>query len=184
MNKKISAVVTLIGLMLIVCAMAVLLNNKKEDNLAKKSSDLVLPELKKKIEQTDTKNNRKPDLNEYDGYIKIPKLNLELPVMKKLNLDNLKKSPCIYSGTAKDSNLIIAAHNYQSHFGKINQLEKGDKIQYTETGNITYNYKVTTKEKIQRNNTLQMQNKNCSLTLFTCDYTGKNRITIRCSKIQ
>ena len=34
MNKKISAVVTLVGLILIMCAMAVLFHNKKEDNLA------------------------------------------------------------------------------------------------------------------------------------------------------
>ena len=31
MNKKISAVVTLVGLILIMCAMAVLFHNKKED---------------------------------------------------------------------------------------------------------------------------------------------------------
>ncbi len=122
------------------------------------------------------------DLNQYDGYIKIPKLNLELPVMKKTNSGKLKKSPCIYSGTAKDSNLIIAAHNYSAHFGKINQLENGDKVQYTDLQNNTYNYCVTAKEKINGNNSEQMQNENYALTLFTCDYTGRDRITIRCER--
>ena len=42
MNKKKSAVVTLVGLILIMCAMAVLFHNKKEDNLAQKSSNTVL----------------------------------------------------------------------------------------------------------------------------------------------
>ena len=46
MNKKISAVVTLVGLILIMCAMAVLFHNKKEDNLAQKSSNTVLSSLK------------------------------------------------------------------------------------------------------------------------------------------
>ena len=122
------------------------------------------------------------DLNQYDGYIKIPKLNLELPVMKKPTQANLKKSPCIYSGTAKDSNLIIAAHNYSAHFGKINQLENGDKVQYTDLQNNTYNYCVTAKEKIKGSNSEQMQNENYALTLFTCDYTGRDRITIRCER--
>lgn len=122
------------------------------------------------------------DLNQYDGYIKIPKLNLELPVMKKPTQANLKKSPCIYSGTAKDSNLIIAAHNYSAHFGKINQLENGDKVQYTDLQNNTYNYCVTAKEKINGSNSEQMQNENYALTLFTCDYTGRDRITIRCER--
>ena len=120
MNKKISAVVTLVGLILIMCAMAVLFHNKKEDNLAQKSSNTVLSSLKEKIEESnlkisDVEKDLNKDLNQYDGYIKIPKLNLELPVMKKPTQANLKKSPCIYSGTAKDSNLIIAAHNYSAH---------------------------------------------------------------------
>ena len=107
MNKKISAVVTLVGLILIMCAMAVLFHNKKEDNLAQKSSNTVLSSLKEKIEESNLKTSEEEkdlnkDLNQYDGYIKIPKLNLELPVMKKPTQANLKKSPCIYSGTAKD----------------------------------------------------------------------------------
>ena len=52
MNKKISAVVTLVGLILIMCAMAVLFHNKKEDNLAQKSSNTVLSSLKEKIEES------------------------------------------------------------------------------------------------------------------------------------
>lgn len=184
MNKKISAVVTLVGLILIMCAMAVLFHNKKEDNLAQKSSNTVLSSLKEKIEESnlkisDVEKDLNKDLNQYDGYIKIPKLNLELPVMKKPTQANLKKSPCIYSGTAKDSNLIIAAHNYSAHFGKINQLENGDKVQYTDLQNNTYNYCVTAKEKINGSNSEQMQNENYALTLFTCDYTGRDRITIR-----
>lgn len=181
MNKKISAVVTLVGLILIMCAMAVLFHNKKEDNLAQKSSNTVLSSLKEKIEESNLKTSEEKkdlnkDLNQYDGYIKIPKLNLELPVMKKTTQANLKKSPCIYSGTAKDSNLIIAAHNYSAHFGKINQLENGDKVQYTDLQNNTYNYCVTAKEKINGSNSEQMQNENYALTLFTCDYTGRDRI--------
>ena len=55
MNKKISAVVTLVGLILIMCAMAVLFHNKKEDNLAQKSSNTVLSSLKEKIEESNLK---------------------------------------------------------------------------------------------------------------------------------
>ena len=175
MNKKISAVVTLVGLILIMCAMAVLFHNKKEDNLAQKSSNTVLSSLKEKIEESNLKtSDKEKDLNK--------DLNLELPVMKKPTQANLKKSPCIYSGTAKDSNLIIAAHNYSAHFGKINQLENGDKVQYTDLQNNTYNYCVTAKEKINGSNSEQMQNENYALTLFTCDYTGRDRITIRCER--
>ena len=78
------------------CAMAVLFHNKKEDNLAQKSSNTVLSSLKEKIEESNLKTSEEEkdlnkDLNQYDGYIKIPKLNLELPVMKKTNSGKLKK---------------------------------------------------------------------------------------------
>lgn len=78
------------------CAMAVLFHNKKEDNLAQKSSNTVLLSLKEKIEESNLKTweeekDLNKDLNQHDGYIKIPKLNLELPVMKKPTQANLKK---------------------------------------------------------------------------------------------
>ena len=109
MNKKISAVVTLVGLILIMCAMAVLFHNKKEDNLAQKSSNTVLSSLKEKIEESNLKTSEEEkdlnkDLNQYDGYIKIPKLNLELPVMKKLTQANLKKSPFRHGKRFKTDN--------------------------------------------------------------------------------
>jgi len=44
----------------------------------------------------------------YVGIISIPKLGIKLPVMSNWNYDNLKISPCRYSGTAYDGNLIIA----------------------------------------------------------------------------
>ncbi|MFQ6930317.1 MAG: hypothetical protein ACLRR3_04445 [Eubacterium sp.] len=76
--------------------MAVLFHNKKEDNLAQKSSNTVLSSLKEKIEESnlkisDVEKDLNKDLNQYDGYIKIAKLNLELPVMKKTNSGKLKK---------------------------------------------------------------------------------------------
>ena len=138
---------------------------------------------RKQFKTSEEKKDLNKDLNQYDGYIKIPKLNLELPVMEKKQLrQTLKKSPCIYSGTAKRFKPDNSRPQLQRHFGKINQLENGDKVQYTDLQNNTYNYCVTAKEKINGSNSEQMQNENYALTLFTCDYTGRDRITIRCER--
>ena len=58
----------------------------------------------------------------YCGYITISALDLELPVANELDYNVLRTSPCRYRGTAEGGDLIIAAHNYNSHFGKLKDL--------------------------------------------------------------
>ena len=53
------------------------------------------------------------------GTLKIPALHLELPVLSEWSYPLLRKAPCRYAGSAYKGNLVIAAHNYSSHFGQI-----------------------------------------------------------------
>ena len=58
----------------------------------------------------------------YIGILTIPSLGIELPVQDEWSYPNLKIAPCRYAGTVADGNLIVAAHNYRSHFGRIGEL--------------------------------------------------------------
>lgn len=49
----------------------------------------------------------------YIGIISIPDIEVELPVMSEWSYDNLNISPCRYSGTIKQRDIVIAAHNYK-----------------------------------------------------------------------
>ena len=86
------------------------------------------------------------------GSIIIEKFNLILPVLDELNEEKLKISPCRYSGSLYDNNLIIGAHNYRSHFGKLNELNKGDMIRFVDVDGYIYNYIVSDIEIINGNN--------------------------------
>ena len=50
------------------------------------------------------------------GILEIPALDLELPVISSWSYSSLRLAPCRYSGSAYKGDLVIAAHNYQSHF--------------------------------------------------------------------
>ena len=94
----------------------------------------------------------------------------------------LKRAPCRYSGTAQDNDLIIAAHNYSAHFGRIGDLETGDSIIFTDTSGQVYNYTVAFAEVIAGTDVDQMfsgQATDWDLTLFTCTLSGQSRVTIR-----
>lgn len=55
----------------------------------------------------------------YIGYLHIPELELELPIMAGWTKDRLQISPCRYAGTVRGNDFVIMAHNYTGHFGKL-----------------------------------------------------------------
>lgn len=120
--------------------------------------------------------------DEYIGILSIPSLGLELPVSSEWSYKALKISPCRYSGTADEGNLIIAAHNYPSHFGKIENLSSGDSVIFTDASGKEYRYQTVCTEIITADDTQQMNNGEWDMSLFTCTLSGKDRITVRCSK--
>ena len=118
----------------------------------------------------------------YCGYITLPSLGLELPVMSSWSYPNLKLSPCRYSGSAETNDMIIAAHNYNSHFGRIGELATGDEIVFTDTLGRKYCYTVSYMELIEGRNVDQMfsgRSDEWDLTLFTCTLSGQSRVTVR-----
>lgn len=119
---------------------------------------------------------------EWLAVIEIPVLELSLPVCSELTMDNLKLYPCRYTGTVSENNIIIAAHNYESHFGNIKKLQQGDEIYYTDASGEKTLYAVTETEVIPGNDTEAMKNGSWDMTLFSCDISGRSRITVRCVK--
>jgi sortase A len=121
------------------------------------------------------------DGNAYIGWLDIPALSLSLPVMSQWSYPNLKISPCRYTGSAYQNNLVIAAHNYQSHFGTIKNLTQGDEVRFTDVdGNVFY-YQVSEIEQLSPIAVKAMEESDYPLTLFTCTIGGKYRVAVRCS---
>jgi sortase A len=118
--------------------------------------------------------------DEYIGKLEIPSLGLSLPVMSDWSYPKLKKAPCRYAGSAYMGNLIIAAHNYTRHFGKLKYLSEGDVVTFTDMDGNVFNYQVAEIEQLEPTAIEYMEAGDWDLTLFTCTVGGSYRVTVRC----
>ncbi len=117
---------------------------------------------------------------DYIGTLEIPALGLKLPVISEWSYPNLKKAPCRYSGSAYLDNMVIAGHNYSSHFSGIENLSSGEKIVFTDTDGNRFEYSVAAMEVLPPTAVEEMTSGEWDLTLFTCNATGTYRIAVRC----
>lgn len=205
MRKKFGVNCMIIGVLLIVAALSLMIYNYCADKQASQSAENIIPKLKLSVtESEESKNNSykenktdSPAKSNYDsyemkiveldsynyvGYLTIPALGLELPVMAECDYDRLQISPCRYYGSVKTDDMVIAAHNYTGHFGRLTQLKIDDPIIFTDMDGNVYNYKVGSTEKLAPTATAEMIQSDWDLTLYTCNYSGASRITIRCRK--
>lgn len=120
---------------------------------------------------------------EYIGILRIPALGLELPVIGQWSYWGLRTAPCRYEGSPYLDNLVIAAHNYQSHFGMLKSLLEGDEISFTDVDGNLFVYEVKVLEILAPTAVEEMVCGDYDLTLFTCTYGGESRITLRCDRI-
>ena len=122
------------------------------------------------------------DGNVYLGYIAIPEIYLELPVLADWSYPNLKTAPCRYVGSFYSDDLIICAHNYTTHFGRIGNLHTDDEIILTDATGKEHRYSVINIEQLPGTAVEQIKFGNADdwdLTLFTCTLGGQSRVTVR-----
>lgn len=118
----------------------------------------------------------------YIGMIEIPSIGISLPVAAECTSKNLKRSPCVYDGDSF-SKLVIAGHNYKQHFTGIKELKAGDQVVIADINGNEHVYEVQEIESIDGGDIEGMLDNSFSLTLFTCDSSGRNRHTVRCTEV-
>ncbi|MBQ7841303.1 MAG: sortase [Lachnospiraceae bacterium] len=193
MRNKLGNFFMIAGALLVLAAVLLLYQNRREAALADASAQEILPRLAEQITKDgeelpdpyDTAMKEvEIDGNNYIGYLAIPALGLELPIMSEWNYERLKIAPCRYYGTVKSGDLVIAAHNYERHFGNISKLEEGDEVYFTDMGGVVTRYAVVARDVLEPNAVEEMTAGNYSLTLFTCTYGGKSRVTVYCDMVK
>ena len=117
---------------------------------------------------------------DYIGKLEIPAYGLELPVIADWSYPMLKISPCRYFGSVYTDNMIIAAHNFVSHFGNLKYLVQGDSVYFTDMDGNRFSYEVAVCEILQPMAEREMKSGSWDLTLFTCTIGGASRVTVRC----
>lgn len=120
----------------------------------------------------------------YIGYLSVPDLNLELPVMSQWNNQKLQISPCRYTGTLRGRDLVLMAHSYAAHFGYLSSLSEGDEVRFTDMDGNIWEYEVSAKDILGAYDVDEMVAGEYDLTLFTCTKDRQHRVTIRCNMVE
>ena len=210
MSKR-GKICTAVGVLLLTAALLLTVYNLWSDAMASVSVKIVLERLLPDIEEgaetslpmpvhdEDSEDVYIPDyiLNpemdmpeeeingqQYIGVLKIPALSLELPVISAWSYPNLKVAPCRYSGSAYLNNMVVAAHNYQSHFGKLETLSQDDEVSFSDMDGNVFSYKVVEIETLSPYAIEEMTNGDWDLTLFTCTVGGQSRVAVRCENTE
>ena len=195
MKRKIAISLMTVGVIFVGFSMGLLLYNNHESSKAQESSEVLVESIRLSIAENELEESIVDPFDEemtikeiddygYIGYISVPVLELDLPVMSDWDYGRLKISPCRYYGSTKTDNLVIAAHNYKFHFGYLGHLQPGDMVIFTDMdANIIY-YTVDSVELLQPTDVDKVKDSGDDLILYTCTYGGAKRIVVRCSYAQ
>ena len=212
MRKTIGVSCITLGLVCLLTAVGIVVYNRYEENAGAQSSQTLLQDVQLRIEEnasaptdvpappTPTENDTTPELlpeptipqmltvpvdgGECIGILSIPALELELPVLADWSYEKLKKAPCHYYGSYYGTDFVIAAHNFQSHFGRLSELQAGDVVIFTDLSGTAHCYEVVLLETLQKEATLEMITSGFDLSLYTCTPGGSSRVTVRCKNIR
>ena len=194
MRRKIAITLMSVGVIFIGFAMGLLIYNNYDNRKALENSDALMESIRLSIVEVESEEVVTDPFEEemkikeingygYIGYLSIPALQLDLPVMSEWDYGRLKISPCRYYGSTKTDNLVIAAHNYRFHFGYPGHLKPGEKVVFTDMESEKHVYQVTSVEQLMPTDVDKVKDTGDDLILYTCTYGGAKRITVRCSYV-
>lgn len=208
MRKACGILLMLMGAALVAGALLLFLRNQQEDQEAGFVSDEILIEIQEQIQDNATYAATEPhmDLDNVPlemlepedlvmtekevrgylciGYITIPDLNLDLPVISDWSYPKLKVAPCRFSGTLRGEDLVVMAHSYKSHFGRLSELSEGAQVLFTDMDGKIWSYEVVATDILDPTAVGEMTSGEYDLTLFSCTPNGKHRVTVRCDKTE
>ena len=197
MPRKSGIVFVLAGTVLLMSALSLFLYNQYEDARAGQEAESLLVEVQTLLEtvppaipeETAPSETLNPELPVvqingcgYIGYLSIPKLELELPVISEWSYTRLKTAPCRQFGSSRTDDLVIAAHNYKKHFGLLSKLQEGDGVVFTDMDGIENRYEVAAVDTLAPTEVEAVQNSGHDLVLYTCTYGGSTRVTVFCDR--
>lgn len=200
MKNVIHLILTISGILCILVAIGLTSYNIYESYRANKQADAVLKRLETAVIEKDKVTQSSVDIPDYIthpdmemptieidgmryiGHLEIPDLNLRLPVAAgEFNIKTLLKSPALYSGSVYKNNMLIAAHNYNSHFGRLKKLDVGAKVIFIDAEGNIFNFVTAGSEILYPSNRNELLAEGSwQLTLFTCTYNGQKRFVLRC----
>ncbi len=207
MKSKSGIVCIVLGAALLLGALVLSRWNMREEVLAEQASMEVLPQLVQQIQERTAEDGTEPtdaqlqipvellteedkqmteveiDGNLYIGYLSVPAVEIDLPVMSTWSYPKLKIAPCRYTGSVRGEDLVLMAHNYTGHFKSLSKMEIGDDVYFMDMDGNEIHYAVVGKDILEATAVEEMTAGDFDLTLFSCTYGGSARITIYCDRL-
>lgn len=198
MKLKKGSIFIIIGLLLLVAALLLTCFNLYDQFRGERSVDNIMDKMILKNREHSLQEGEIPDyiLNpdmempvetidgrDFIGTLEIPSLNLNLPIISQWSYGNLRVAPCRYDGSAYKNDMILAAHNYPSHFGNLKYLKEGEYVIFTDADGNKFTYTAVVRETLMPtavNEMLSKEEEDWDLTLFTCTVGGRSRVVVRC----
>lgn len=199
MPKRAGFVLVALGAALILSALLLLGYNTREDRQAGESAEQLVSDLQAILATApqETEPTRSTDPTEetvspttldpempvtylngygYIGYLSIEAIQLKLPVMAEWDYQRLQYAPCRQSGSTRTDDLVIAAHNFSSHFGNLKNLTEGDEATFTDMDGLVTTYALELLETMDPNAVDTVLNSAYDLVLYTCTPGGATRV--------
>lgn len=178
------------GVLFLLAGVSLTVFNVWDESRAERTADVVLNEILDEMEGESEDSGWSEDAEmpsvvldgeDYLGILEIPSLDLTLPVRDNWSYPNLRKTPCRYAGGLYSHNMVIAGHNYDSHFGRLNELQIGGEVFFTDMDRNECAYRVLQIDTLPPTSVDEMTaSGEWDLTLFTCTIGGRSRVTVRC----
>lgn len=93
---------------------------------------------------------------DYIGMLTIPELGLQLPVAMDWSYEQLMISPARFRGNYFRNDMVVCAHNFMTHFGKLISCDLGIDVYFQSVEGYVYKYKISDRKTIQPENLLEM----------------------------
>lgn len=182
-----------LGAVLILSALLLCLYNRHEADAAGQEAESLLVALESWMQENSTDETESAQtiempvarLHGYDcvGYVEIPALGTKLPVLSDWDYDRLKLAPCRQHGSSRTDDLVIAAHNYRTHFGRLKALSPGDTVIVTDLDGTVHTYRIASIDTMDPYDVDPVLNSGYALVLYTCTRGGSARLVVYCDRI-
>lgn len=201
-----SGVLIALGIVLLLSSAVLETVNMSTDRRAREKSELIVSELRERITDVPADssfpdisdnydNNADEEVREdfitvdddrYCGILTIPAIGAELPVSYDYSYEQMSESLCRYCGSLETDDMIICGHNYRSFLQKLDRVNEGDSIFFTDHRGVSYEYAVNEIQLIGGYELRELLEggSDWDLSLFTCNYSGYYRYVLRCRALE
>ncbi len=203
MKKKIYNIILIILIITFLFVISIIITKRTNNKIKESELKNVVADIKIQLEENKQinkdENKQQNSINKietkYKGYnivgiIKIPKINIEYPIIEKTSNEAMELSITKFWGNNVNDigNFTMAGHNYfdGTMFSNTNKLTTGDNIKMTDLQGNTIEYKVFSKYTTNPNDVecVNCINQNTrEITLITCINGRSNRLIVKAREI-